>query len=76
MPGILSRPDEASAEARAHEDFTIVLTIEKKDLEAVLSSDVDRAFKFLKILCKILSKRLREVNDTIRNWHIMGGQFV
>jgi CRP-like cAMP-binding protein len=63
-----------SADAKAHTDVT-VLPIESKLLSEMLSRDVDNSYQFLFILCKILSRRLREINIKIYQWRIMAGGF-
>jgi len=63
-----------SADARAHTDAT-VLPIESGLLTDVLSRDVSSSYDFLYILCKILSRRLREINLKITQWRIMSGGF-
>lgn len=63
-----------SADAKAHTDVT-VLPIESKLLTDILSKDVDSSYQFLYILCKILSRRLREINLKVYQWRIMSGGF-
>ena len=63
-----------SADATAHTDVTI-LPIESKLLTDVLSRDVESSYQFLYILCKILSRRLREINLKIYQWRMMAGGF-
>jgi CRP-like cAMP-binding protein len=63
-----------SADAIAHTDITI-LPIESRLLTDILSRDVDSSYQFLYILCKILSRRLREINLKIYQWRMMAGSF-
>jgi CRP-like cAMP-binding protein len=63
-----------SADAKAHTDV-IVLPVESGLLTDVLARDVNSSFQFLNILCKILSRRLREINLKIYQWRIMTGRF-
>lgn len=63
-----------SADAKAHTDVT-VLPVESKLLTDALSRDVESSYQFLYILCKILSRRLREINLKIYQWRIMSGGF-
>jgi CRP-like cAMP-binding protein len=65
---------ERSADAKAHTDVT-VLPIESKLLTDILSKDVDSSYQFLYIMCKILSRRLREINLKIFQWRMMSGGF-
>ena len=64
-----------SADARVHEERTTVISIDKAALEDILTTDVNTAFQFLGILCRILAQRLREINETIVKWRIMSGGF-
>lgn len=63
-----------SADAKAHTDVT-VLPIESRLLTDVLSRDLESSYQFLYILCKILSRRLREINLKIFQWRMMSGGF-
>ena len=63
-----------SADAIAHTDVT-VLPIQSRLLTEILSRDVDSSYQFLYILCKILSRRLREINLKIYQWRMMAGSF-
>jgi CRP-like cAMP-binding protein len=63
-----------SADAKAHTDAT-VLPIKSGLLTDVLARDMESSFQFLNILCKMLSRRLREINLKIYQWRIMSGRF-
>src|SRR5262249_23878899 len=63
-----------SADAKAHTEAT-VLPIESRLLTDILSRDVDSSYQFLYIMCKILSRRLREINLKIYQWRMMSGSF-
>jgi CRP/FNR family transcriptional regulator, cyclic AMP receptor protein len=63
-----------SADAKAHTDVT-VLPVESRLLTDVLSRDVESSYQFLSILCKILSRRLREIHMKIYQWRMMSGGF-
>jgi len=64
-----------SADARAHEGGTTILAIDKHVLDDILAQDEKGAIQLLTIMCRILSQRLREVNETIVKWKIMSGGF-
>ncbi len=64
-----------SADARAHANGTTVLTISRSVLNEILSVDVESAYQFLFILCRILTRRLREINLKIIQWRLMAGGF-
>ena len=64
-----------SATAKAHGDDTKVLRISKERLDEVLQSATGGAIELLSILCRLLSGRLREINDKIVQWKYMSGGF-
>ena len=64
-----------SATAKAHEADTRVLRISKVRLEELLASASTGAIELLSILCRLLSGRLREINDKIVQWKYMSGGF-
>ncbi len=65
-----------SADAKVHpESGAAVLKIEKSLLEEILSLEVESAYQFLSILCRILSLRLREITEKLIRWKIMSGNF-
>ena len=64
-----------SATATAHEVNTRVLRISKERLEELLASASGGAIELLSILCRLLSGRLREINDKIVQWKYMSGGF-
>jgi CRP-like cAMP-binding protein len=64
-----------SADAKAHINGTMVLTISRQVLNEILSVDIESAYQFLSILCRILTQRLREINLKIIQWRLMSGGF-
>ena len=64
-----------SADAKAHTNGTTVLTISRQVLNEILSVDIESAYQFLSILCRILTQRLREINLKIIQWRLMSGGF-
>jgi len=60
-----------SADARAHRDGATVFSISRSLLEEVLSMDPDAAVQFLSLLCRLLCRRLRAMNDRLVAWRIM-----
>lgn len=64
-----------SATAKAHEADTRVLRISKERLDELLDSASGGAIELLSILCRLLSGRLREINDKIVQWKYMSGGF-
>lgn len=62
-----------SADAIVHSDEATVITINQRVLTDILSREPESALRFLKILCRMMSKRLREINLKIYQWHLMAG---
>ena len=75
--GEMSIVDSAprSASAIAHAPGTTVLAIGKSSLDELLQKRGEGAHAFLLVLCRILSTRLREINDKIVQWRFMSGGF-
>ena len=64
-----------SADAKAHETGATVLSIDRTTLREVLSMDPGASLQFLSLLCRMISHRLREINDKIVQWKYMSGGF-
>jgi CRP-like cAMP-binding protein len=64
-----------SASAVAHDPDTTVLRFGRKHVDRLLEEDVEAGRAFLEVLCRILSRRLREINDRIVQWRYMSGGF-
>ena len=60
-----------SADARAHQSTTTVFSISRSLLEEVLSMDPDAAVQFLNLLCRLLCRRLRAMNERLVAWRVM-----
>jgi CRP-like cAMP-binding protein len=60
-----------SADARAHRTTTTVFSISRSLLEEVLSMDPDAAVQFLNLLCRLLCRRLRAMNERLVAWRVM-----
>lgn len=75
--GEMALIDEAcrSADAIVHSETVSLLGIQKEVLHQILSRDAESSYRFLHILCKILSNRLREINLKIYQWRMMLGSF-
>ncbi len=61
-----------SADARAHNGPCTVFSISRSLLSEVLSMDPDAAVQFLNLLCRLLCRRLRAMNERLVAWRIMG----
>ncbi|HXI12709.1 MAG TPA: cyclic nucleotide-binding domain-containing protein [Thermoanaerobaculia bacterium] len=64
-----------SADAKAHETDATVLSIDRATLNEILSMDPKASLQFLNLLCRMISRRLREINDKIVQWKYMSGGF-
>lgn len=64
-----------SADARAHQNDATVLSIDRATLNEILSMDPYASLQFLNLLCRLISRRLREINDKILQWKYMAGSF-
>jgi CRP/FNR family transcriptional regulator, cyclic AMP receptor protein len=63
-----------SAEAKAHDsDGAVVLSIPKEVVEGLLDIRKVSSVRLLKILCGLISKRLREIDDKLVTWYILAG---
>ena len=60
-----------SADARAHHGGATVFSISRGLLEEVLSMDPDAAVQFLTLLCRLLCRRLRAMNERLVAWRVM-----
>ena len=60
-----------SADARAHREGATVFSVSRSLLEEVLSMDPDAAVQFLSLLCRLLCRRLRAMNDRLVAWRVM-----
>ena len=64
-----------SADGKAHEGDATVLSIDRATLNEILSMDPNASLQFLNLLCRMISRRLREINDKIVQWKYMSGGF-
>ncbi len=60
-----------SADARSHADGATVFAIDRRRLQEVLEMDPDASAQFLTLLCRLLSRRLRAMNDRLVAWRVM-----
>lgn len=62
-----------SADAKAHEGGAVVLGIPAAVVDNLLDIGKVSSLRLLKILCSLVAKRLREVDDKIIGWYILAG---
>lgn len=60
-----------SADARAHSDGCTVFAVSRSALQEALAMDPDASVQFLKLLCRLLCRRLRAMNDRLVAWRVM-----
>jgi len=59
-----------SADARAHENGAVVLSISREVLEGLLHIHKFSSLRLLRLLCNLVAKRLREIDDKLVGWFI------
>src|SRR5258706_5807894 len=64
-----------SADGKAHEGDATVLSIDRATLNEILSMDPHASLQFLNLLCRMISRRLREINEKLVQWKYMSGGF-
>lgn len=60
-----------SADARAHTQGCTVFTLDRHRLEEVLEMDPAAARQFLTLLCTLMCRRVRAMNDRLVAWRLM-----
>lgn len=59
-----------SADARAHDKGAVVLSISREVLEGILDIQKVSSLRLLRLLCNLIAKRLREIDDKLVGWFI------
>jgi CRP-like cAMP-binding protein len=59
-----------SADARAHDNGAVVLSISRDVLEGILDIQKVSSHRLLHLLCNLVAKRLREIDDKLVGWYI------
>lgn len=62
-----------SADARAHGGPLTVLALDQPTVQEVLSMDSQASLEFLQLLCRLISHRLREIDEKVIGWRILSG---
>lgn len=62
-----------SADAKADAGGAVCLAIQRDVLEKILDIHKVSSIRLLKVLCALVAKRLREVNEKIIGWYILSG---
>ncbi len=59
-----------SAEAKAHDTGAVVLSISREVLQGILDIQKVSSLRLLQLLCGLVAKRLREIDDKLIGWYI------
>ncbi len=62
-----------SADARAHGGSVTVLALDQGTIQEMLALDPEASLEFLKLLCRLVAKRLREIDEKVTTWRIFAG---
>ncbi len=62
-----------SADAKAFEGPATVVTFDEQTLSEIMAMDPRGARSFLLLLCRLICKRLREIDEKVVSWRIMAG---
>ncbi len=62
-----------SADAKAFEGPAMVVTFDEQTLSEIMAMDPRSARSFLILLCRLICKRLREIDEKLVSWRIMAG---
>lgn len=60
-----------SADARTHEGGVTLLELDRETVREALAMDPRAALEFLRLLCRILAARLREVDEKLVLWKML-----
>lgn len=62
-----------SADAKAHDGGAVVLAIPREVLSGILDIEKVSSVRLLTILCSLIARRLRELDEKIIGWYILAG---
>ncbi len=62
-----------SADAKAFEGPATVVTFDQQTLSEIMTMNPRGARSFLLLLCRLICKRLREIDEKVVSWRIMAG---
>lgn len=63
-----------SADAKAYQGAVTVVAFDELTIKEVQNVDPRAAVDFIRLLCRLMCKRLREIDDKVTGWRIMSGQ--
>ena len=50
-----------------------VLSLDQGTIQEMLALDPEASLEFLKLLCRLIAKRLREIDEKVTTWRIFAG---
>ena len=62
-----------SADAKAFEGPATVVAFDEQTLSEILTMDPHAARDFMLLLCRLIGRRLREIDEKVTGWRIMAG---
>lgn len=62
-----------SADAKPFQAPVTVVAFDDKTLKEVLAMEPGAALGFMKLLCRLICNRLREIDEKVTGWRIMSG---
>jgi CRP/FNR family cyclic AMP-dependent transcriptional regulator len=62
-----------SADAKSHRGPLTVLALDQATINEVLNMEPESCLEFLQLLCRLLAKRLGEIDEKLIGWRIMSG---
>lgn len=62
-----------SADAKAYGGPLTVLALDQATVREVLSMDAHASLEFLQLLCRLITNRLREIDEKVVGWRILSG---
>lgn len=62
-----------SADAKAFEGPVTLVAFNRQTLKEIMEMEPRAARDFMKLLCRLISKRLREIDEKVTSWRIMSG---
>ncbi|MCG8457960.1 MAG: hypothetical protein MI919_16920, partial [Holophagales bacterium] len=63
-----------SADAKAFQGSATVVAFDQQTLREVEEVDPRASIDFIRLMCQLMSQRLREINEKVTGWRIMAGQ--
>jgi|CXWL01.1.fsa_nt_gi CRP-like cAMP-binding protein/cytochrome c-type biogenesis protein CcmH/NrfG len=63
-----------SADARAHSGPLTCLALDQGTVREVLEMDPRASLEFLQLLCRLITHRLREIDEKVIGWRILAGE--